>query len=281
VNKVVEDSPTSLYKYLPADRTSEVLGKLLIRFSQVSVLNDALEFKPPLIGLAPKQLVKELVIEKIQSKYPALLEQVRQKLPAQIAEKMIDDVISDGADDAEKNRDNYYKTLDENFGLLSLSEIATDKLMWSHYADGGRGFLIEFNPKHPWFSAKKAENDDFRQLRRVIYVASRPPKYLKDATGTEVLYTKGQEWEYEKEWRIIRNFNDAASKVGPDGNGKDVLLFAIPPDCVRGMVIGYRATEEAVERVRNIVSANEKLSHVRFREAEIIGDGSIEIIASG
>lgn len=46
----MKDIPTSLYKYVPPDRPAAVLRKLLIRFSQVSVLNDALEFKPPLKG---------------------------------------------------------------------------------------------------------------------------------------------------------------------------------------------------------------------------------------
>jgi hypothetical protein len=46
VNKVIEDIPTNLYKYLSSDRTSEVLEKLLIRFSQVSVLNISLHCHP-------------------------------------------------------------------------------------------------------------------------------------------------------------------------------------------------------------------------------------------
>lgn len=41
----MDDTPKNLYKYLPPGRTSDVLGKLLIRFSQVSVMNDKEEFK--------------------------------------------------------------------------------------------------------------------------------------------------------------------------------------------------------------------------------------------
>ena len=48
----MNDAPPNLYKYMPPERASSVLGKLLIRFSQVSVMNDIEEFKPPLNGIA-------------------------------------------------------------------------------------------------------------------------------------------------------------------------------------------------------------------------------------
>ena len=48
----MNDAPANLYKYVPPERASSVLGKLLIRFSQVSVMNDIEEFKPPIDGIS-------------------------------------------------------------------------------------------------------------------------------------------------------------------------------------------------------------------------------------
>ncbi len=48
----MNNAAPNLYKYLPPERASSVLGKLLIRFSQVSVMNDIEEFKPPINGIA-------------------------------------------------------------------------------------------------------------------------------------------------------------------------------------------------------------------------------------
>jgi hypothetical protein len=48
----VNNAPANLYKYLPPERASGVIGKLLIRLSQASVMNDIEEFKPPISGLA-------------------------------------------------------------------------------------------------------------------------------------------------------------------------------------------------------------------------------------
>ena len=149
--------------------------------------------------------------------------------------------------------------------------------MWEKYADQGRGFLVEFDPSHSWFQQKVTENDDLRHLRRVAYVVDRTPAYLLAITAQDYLYTKETKWEYEKEWRIILNFNGAACKVGKDNTGTDVLLFAIPPDCLLSATVGYNASHAFVEQVRTAVSANPSLSHVGLRAARRREDGSIEI----
>jgi hypothetical protein len=92
------------------------------------------------------------------------------------------------------------------------------------------------------------------------------------------LYSKSVEWCYEKEWRIIRNFNEATVIKGKDGYDTDVLLFAVPPSCIKGVVIGYKATEDSVDLVKSIVAKNLDLSHVSFRRAVLQNDGAIEIV---
>jgi hypothetical protein len=280
----LESAPPPLYKYLASSRASNVLAKLLIRFSQVSVMNDAMEFKPPIGGVADRPRLERVIEERFRALHPGQLEQIEQMLPREKAQRLIKESISKAADQAELNLQNsittIYEVNDKNFGILSLSADPTIVLMWAHYAEGGQGFLIEFDPTHKWFWAKKEEKDDLRHLRRVKYTASRPEAYLLDITGQDYLYTKGLEWEYEKEWRIIRNFNDAVTNAGPDNNGKDVLLFAIPPDCVRGVVAGYRATPASLELTRSIIAANAELKHVVFSTALLKDNGSIEIVRS-
>jgi hypothetical protein len=147
-----------------------------------------------------------------------------------------------------------YEMNDKNFGILSLSEESTSAFMWERYADQGRGFLVEFDPSHSWFRQKVAEDDDLRHLRRVTYVADRTPAYVLALTAQDYLYTKETKWAYEKEWRVILNFSGAARKVGKDNTGTDILLFAIPPDCVMSVTVGYHASTEFVEQVRAAMS---------------------------
>ena len=51
-------------------------------------------------------------------------------------------------------------------------------------------------------------------------MAAREPKYVIEIKAADALYSKGIEWEHEREWRIIRNFNDAAQKVGRTNMGE-------------------------------------------------------------
>jgi hypothetical protein len=115
-------------------------------------LNDALEFKPLLKGMGRRAEVEAGVRERFKEKHPESLAQVAALLPPDKAEKLIAEVVSDYADVVEANYDKsvkeVYRQLDRNFGVLSVSEVPTSPLMWSHYADGGRGFLIEFDPQH-------------------------------------------------------------------------------------------------------------------------------------
>lgn len=277
----MNETPTAVYKYLTPDRTATVLDNLQIRFSQASVLNDATELKPVFKGIATQSDLKSLLTIRLREKYPGLVERVERSLPNNLAAQLIDEVMAKGVAQAEESRPQNEKKihdlLDKNFGVLSLSETPTNSLLWGYYGDGGYGFLIHFDPRHQWFWAQQEARDDFRHLRRVAYLSERPPKYLVDTNGNDALYTKGLEWEHEREWRIIRNFNDAASKIGPDQYGQDVLLFAIPPDSIQSVVIGYRAKPDLVEKIQGIVCRNPALSHVQFQDA-VLKESTITLL---
>lgn len=268
----MNNPPANLYKYLPPERSSSVIGKLLIRLSQASVMNDIEEFKPPIGGVATRAELKQAIKDRADALHPGLRALIEGQGP---------DYISRMVNDAERNLPRTLKTIyemnDKNFGILSLSEESTSEEMWERYADKGRGFLVAFDPSHSWLCQKIVENDDLRHLRRVTYVADRAPAYLLATSAQDYLYTKETKWDYEKEWRIILNFNSAACKVGKDNTGTDILLFAIPPDCLLSVTVGYNVSREFVEQVRTAIAANPSLSHVRLRAARRQEDGSIEI----
>jgi hypothetical protein len=268
----VNVAPAHLYKYLPPERAPGVLGKLLIRFSQVSVMNDIEEFKPPINAIATETVFEQKFRERADVLYPGLMDRVEKQGPEYMAK-----LRNEMEQNLPRTIRAVYEMNDKNFGILSLWEEATSAFMWERYASQGRGFLVEFDPSHSWFRQKIAEDDDLRQLRRVTYVADRTPTYLLATTAQDYLYTKETKWEYEKEWRIILNFNSAVCKSGQDGMGTDVLLFAIPPDCLVSVTVGYYAAREFVEEVRAALATNPFLPHVCLKAATRREDGSIEI----
>ena len=90
----------------------------------------------------------------------------------------------------------------DNLGIVCLTEKPDNILMWSHYADGHRGFCLEFNTSFAPFSGAE----------KVKYAKKLPILRLKDDPDLDltrdIVLTKSKGWAYEKEWRIIREGGD-------------------------------------------------------------------------
>jgi Protein of unknown function (DUF2971) len=270
-------APDSLFKYLPPTRL-DVLKFLRIRFTQASSQNDTLELRPPTKGVAEPETLAHIARERLKeamwsmtapdqkqwldAKFPGLTEEIGEELLKQTTIKAVSSIERN----YEQSRRKIFEVTDHNFGMLCLSEIPTDIRMWGHYADGGRGFLIEFDTKHPWFHCKREEQDSFRHLRRVRYESSRPATYLIETTEEDFLYTKWSAWRDEREWRIIRNFNDAAQKLGqPDAHGNEILLFSIPPESMKSVILGFSANPQFTNEIRETLHRNITLEHIKLR----------------
>lgn len=100
--------------------------------------------------------------------------------------------------------DSFFEEHFKKIGVICLNHNPLNILMWSHYADNHKGFLLEFRfPKN-------------EQLLIKLDVLPVPVKYAEHFTKGkldnfdviqtyEMLYTKAMDWEYEKEFRMILN----------------------------------------------------------------------------
>ncbi len=104
-------------------------------------------------------------------------------------------------------KDALAQKLNETFKIGCLATNPKNRLMWSHYADGHKGFCIEYDFKNA--------SKDLLPLP-VIYSQKRPliPWELALDQSAETkskcilqmiigLLTKDKEWEYEDEWRLL------------------------------------------------------------------------------
>jgi len=123
-------------------------------------------------------------------------------------------------------------------------------------------------------------DDGYNELTKAEYVARRPPKNLLEIKD-EVLYTKSESWRYEQEWRIVRSFNDAKRKLGRlDTYGKEILLFAVPPDVIKGVIIGFSAESELEIAIRSALAQNSDLRHSEIRRAAQSAEtGQVNIVS--
>lgn len=91
---------------------------------------------------------------------------------------------------------------ESQIGVACFSSKCDDLLMWAHYADGHRGFCLEFS----------TQSEPFSRAEPVTYCDSIPevnPLDILDgkSTGPDLmqmmLRTKFTCWQYEEEWRIL------------------------------------------------------------------------------
>ena len=220
-----------VYKYLHPDRI-DVLEKCLIRFTQPAALNDPFETLPDFT--AYRESIRESITERRLPEHKNVLDQFG----------VNDAMIADGA------LANIGVLLSRHFGILSLSRCREQILMWSHYADSHRGFVIGFDSEDPFFSA--STGTAIGGLKEVRYSDSRallPSDGLKSLNAGElnvwndnIFFTKSIEWKYEQEMRILAQPTLADVRI-PLETGIDICLYRFQPAAVREIIAGAKCSE--------------------------------------
>ena len=102
-------------------------------------------------------------------------------------------------------------------GVLCLSEVPDSILMWSHYADGHKGFCLQFDN-----TEIRAEKVNYSRSYPEINYIRTPDEEQFDLT----LLTKFKGWCYEQEWRIIEYENSYGTCNFPKEKITGVILGA-------------------------------------------------------
>jgi hypothetical protein len=213
---------TNLYKYQPVTaRTLENLKLRTIWFSAPSAFNDPFDCSVDV-------LLKELDQDDLVRVYEYLrgLAELTPEFDAEITtngkpnercREMFNQIFSSGP---------LRQQIDETrrrIGVACFSTKNDDLLMWAHYADGHRGFCLEFD----------SSVEPFSKAKPVAYQASLPevnPLDVLDggSSGQELieamLRTKHTCWRYEQEWRLLHQQAGTA--------------YAYPFDALTGVYLG-------------------------------------------
>lgn len=152
--------------------------------------------------------------------------------------------------------------------MTCFSESNDNTLMWSHYADSHRGFCVEYDIKAHIDNSCAA----YSHLFPIIYTQNRYIKKnieylieshyeLKKAIQEDYVYdsfdplddilplflTKGSEWEYEREWRIIYT-----KKQIYDIDNEDLYKCNLSFPCISSIYLGYRIHPEVRQNIIEI-----------------------------
>lgn len=111
------------------------------------------------------------------------------------------------------------------YGVLSLTKLPYSFEMWSHYASGHKGFLIEFKPdfwKEPCMKSKTGPVAMFGEVEYVRDYSANLDR-MADSTGwippevllKELFFRKTSRWSHEKEYRLVRTLADSPQYTPP------------------------------------------------------------------
>jgi hypothetical protein len=272
----------SLYKYLVPGRF-DVLQNARIRFSQHMALNDPFEMKPYFDGLASDLSLKQffnasweaygeealkrfngLIPDVLKDEhYKSTMEQSRHENPAN------DLLLDTHKEKMPELRNVIFTSLNNGIGVLCLTEEPGNLIMWAHYANNYKGFVVEFDDKHEFFHEKDSSMSELGQIRSVNYSRDRPNHVsFTDLSAAEIFFFKSDDWAYEKEWRMLKPLPvEDANKVYRDADGQPVYLFSFPPECVTGVIFGSRMPCDVRNRFLEFLSTDTRYSDVKPYQA--------------
>ena len=287
------DLPAVLYKYMPA-RRSTIFDDWLIRFTQPGALNDPFEMRPHIAGYSSPDYVREIAARR-WDKYARERYETMARARTKDDEPITFDVFRACIEpdrvaqiEAALLRSPEYNApmaaridelMNKNVGVLSLCEHADSLLMWSHYGDSHRGFLIAFDTSAPFFnqstppahvkaSAEEASQfaEEYGRLRYVRYREERPSVVVTDMTFDTIM-TKGKAWEYEGEWRMLMPPDYADVKMPPH-QGLSVCLYSVPPSAVRAIFLGCNSDNALLARALTLREHSET-QHIGIAMARV------------
>lgn len=263
-----------LYKYLSPHRL-DVLENHMIRFTQYGDFNDPFELNPNIDKLAEEKEIRKLVekdfvkiIEEEYEKNPLIQTFISKENFIQLAK---------GREEAVKNLvvcmepkvvqmlpGMLQETTNSLMGALSLSEVYDHELMWSHYADEHRGFVLGFDSSHSFFNQKKIESDELRHLHKIKYSKFPPAINLMETSASEVFFIKSSKWEYENEWRMLLPLSDSSKCIVK--KPYPIHLFKFPTQAINCVILGSRSSDVIQNQIKSLLKADE-FSHIKLVSA--------------
>ena len=114
------------------------------------------------------------------------------------------------------------------YGILSLTKIPDSFDMWSQYANGHRGFVMEFKGDFHRHPLMKSQAGDEYPVRKVEYVddysiclddlVDKNHEIPMEVIHNELFFKKTSRWEYEDEYRMVRPLADSPGYQPPKTN---------------------------------------------------------------
>ena len=229
------ERPAHLYKYKYIDDnhpeySSGIFTHNELHFCASEDFNDPFDCKFQVSLRGPKSKRKQFSNGILKKHHPHLNRKRRRATFSQEDKNLIQPEFENDT------RDSMFQEL-KQWGICCLSEVSNDILMWSHYADAHHGFCLEFSTQQGRDQFGVEFTTEIAIPLRVEYFRKYPiVNPIVAHAINETLLTKAEQWEYEREWRIII----------PNSLG----AHRFPPQCLTGIIFGCRMSDDHKEMIR-------------------------------
>jgi len=251
------EEPSLFYKFVTFER-KDILERGLIRYTPALDFNDPFELNPIITPLSKRFIEYESSLSKDEKaslffseedyKYSSdrcdQIATYKAKFDIEIAKQGILSLSSN-------NKINPLLTVT----IPDKSDPRTNLLMWSHYADSHKGFVIEF--ENGFVQGATVKKVNYSEIRHCITFED-----IEENNFGNIFFKKSSEWCYEQEYRSILPLNKA-HEIDKD----NVHLFKINKKKVKSITFGSRMSEENKETVMNIIKLDPEYSINQFIHA--------------
>lgn len=188
------------YKYLPfSEGSRKVLSEGTIKFTCPSEFNDPFDSTPHYDSNSYDTIFDrrpDILHEFLAGMGWTLKDLDQNKI------KKLSDRLKETVDSGQ-----YWNDLISDVGVLSLSREPLSILMWSHYANDHKGFVVEFKIPTKGFIKSETAHLDLLVPFKINYVEDRPKLAIGDSNSEKAvdlhLLTKSNHWKYEEEERVV------------------------------------------------------------------------------
>ncbi len=167
--------------------------------------------------------------------------------------------------------------MNQEVGILCLTEKHDNLLMWAHYTLNHSGFVIGFDTQSSFFDQRRKTNEIRGHLKKVRYTKKRPELTLIDPSISreqnfdrwvnDIFFVKSEHWEYEKEWRMVLTLRDCQQVIQKGSN--TIHLFPFPKDSVKSVILGCKMSAKKKESIVKTIMQDQNYSHVEIMQAKI------------
>lgn len=248
-----------LFKYLN-EAGIDLLENCRIKVTPPNQFNDPFEFQPVFCGRLPRRHVKQTVNDKREPRQQYDWDKATGKTDLtwkdfkKLRKDAFKGTIAVQADNVSKmlaeGSQSMVNKLSCLIGVVCFTEKPDNFLMWAHYTNGHKGFVVEFDTHGDVFrNNKHFSKVNYSPKRPEIKLTSAISKTLED-DGWRTLITKSKEWEGEDEWRMSIPLTKTTEENG-------IRFAKVGPSVIKRVILGVRAPKDLQAKIKKVLSRTE------------------------